>query len=894
MQQTNDWLDHTKRVSLPDGLTLLLHPLPECDAAGLHFCVKAGYFCETDAEVGLAHLLEHMYFKGSENYPEPGTIGTAMKALGGSINATTAYDQTNYFCEVPAENLVPAMEIMTDAFTAPLFPADELKKECEVVIEEFNRKIDSPSAYSQEQLIRLAFTSHRMKRWRIGTPEQLRSYTRDHLFEYFHRYYQPQNMIVTVTGKFDEVPVRNRIEALFSSMRNGELKKDFGPAEPQQKELRYGFHKATATQSYLHLAFHAPGVIHPDGPALEFLTFLLSGGRSGRLHRFLVEQERSASSVSCGYASYEDVGLILISAMMEADRIREAGCDLWTVLSDLMQNGIAPEEMGKVKNKLRLHQAMQTEEALALAQVLSYYEAYGGFERIKKYYEDLEQIQEAQLLDTARRYLTLENLSVLEFVNEDIQPLTPGEFRNHLGSGGKTPEAAKPPARDGGHGGPPPKLGQHPPLESGNGLGQPLQISKPQIYKRSVTYILQPDPHIPFISAGIFFSGGRNEEIPSTAGMTHLFLRTLLKGTSSFNAEQIAFRMDALGNPPRFNCYRDSCGFTFETMPDFFREMWNLLLHCLKDSLFPQKELETEKGKMIAGIRKNMDDNFVRPLQLFQQAFFGSHPYGIPELGLEESVSNMQAADLSEWRNRLISKDRMTVVAVGQFDPEAMFRQMEAALSSFPATGTPFGDLPAATRPAGLQALETRTKKQTALVLGFPAPPATGPDTHKYDVLQQILSGMGGRLFRNLRSKQSLAYSVFAGNIAGLHAGTFLTYIAGDAAKEEQALEGMWKELEELTVSPVHPEELKNAQSSLIGSYILSSQTASSRVVDYQNSSLLGRPVPFLEKYRERIQEVNASDILEAAHSTFQKEHSTIGIVRGTTERIDAEQRVTE
>ena len=209
------WLKNTKRHRTKNNLTILTHTLPNSEVAALHFCVKAGYFCETDDEVGLAHLLEHMYFKGSKKFPVPESMGIQMKSLGGSINASTSYDETNYFCEVPAENLYPALELMGDAFIAPLFPPDELERECEVVIEEFNRKLDSPASYSIEKLIQLAYTQHRMKRWRIGTPEQLRSYTQDDLFDYFYRYYQPQNMIVTVTGKFDEDETVGKIDASF-------------------------------------------------------------------------------------------------------------------------------------------------------------------------------------------------------------------------------------------------------------------------------------------------------------------------------------------------------------------------------------------------------------------------------------------------------------------------------------------------------------------------------------------------------------------------------------------------------------------------------------------------------------------------------------------------------
>ncbi len=427
-----DWLKNTERIYFPNGLTLLLHPLQNSEAAALHFCVKAGYFCETDSEVGLAHLLEHMYFKGSTNFPEPGTLGVRMKALGGMINASTSYDQTNYYCEVPAGNLMPALEIMADAFAAPLFPDDELKKECEVVIEEFNRKLDNPSAYSQEMLIQLAYTKHRMKRWRIGTPEQLRSYNREHLFDYFYRYYQPQNMVVTVTGKFDSKAVRKAVEESFTPMKNRELLKDFGPEEPPQHGIRYAKRNATATQSYLHFGFHAPGVLHPDGPVIEFLAFLMSAGRSARLHRHVVERKRSASSASCYYLAYENVGLLMLTAITDPEKIREAASDSWSVLRDLQDNGIDGDELQKIRNKLRLYQAMQTEDALSLAELLSYYEAYGSYERIEEHLNRMQQITAEEIVQTSAKYLRTENLSVMEYVNGNVPDISSEEYKEVL------------------------------------------------------------------------------------------------------------------------------------------------------------------------------------------------------------------------------------------------------------------------------------------------------------------------------------------------------------------------------------------------------------------------------------------------------------------------------
>ena len=873
-----NWLKNTERIYFPNGLTLLLHPLQNSEAAALHFCVKAGYFCESDPEVGLAHLLEHMYFKGSARFPEPGTLGIRMKALGGMINATTSYDQTNYFCEVPAENLMPALEIMADAFAAPLFPQDELVKECEVVIEEFNRKLDNPSAYSQELLIQLAYTQHRMKRWRIGTPDQLRSYTRDHLYDYFYRYYQPQNMVVTVTGKFDGKEIRKAVEQLLSPMQNRDLVKNFGPEEPVQTELRYEKRNAVATQSYLHFGFHAPGVLHPDAPAVEVLAFLLSGGKSARLHRHVVERKRSASSASCYYLAYENVGLLMLTAVAAPNKIREAATDSWSVLQDLRENGIASDELQTIKNKLRLHQAMQTEDALSLAELLSYYEAYGSYERIAEHLNRLEQIKSEEVIEAALKYVRTTKLSVMEYVNDEISDISAEKYTQNLLAGYV-----------------PPETNLYPPfiITAGIGNHSAVQTSeRPVLRAGHATYIFQPDQHYPFVAAGIFFRGGRSEETEFNAGITHLLHRCALKGTSEFSAEQIASRFDALGNPPRFNCYRDFSGFTMEALPEFFPEMWDLLIQCILDAQFPVVEIDTEKGKVLSAIRRNMDDNFVRPVQLFHRAFYGSHPYALPETGFENTMLSMNQDLLKNWKKRLWNSQRAVIAVVGSFDQQQLFDHLEKGMSLVRESVEDLQAPAPVKTPVHPSEIENRPKKQTAFVLGFPAPPASSAAGPRYDALQQILSGMGGRLFLNLRSKKALAYTVHASANSSLHAGAFLTYIAGEASKELEALQGMWQELESLKEHPVTDEELENARNALIGNYTLNTQTAGARVMDYVNSHILGRSLPYAPIYRDLVQRVTAIELQEVAQQTFSREKSTIAIVRGAREMPQSEKMI--
>jgi zinc protease len=660
-------------------------------------------------------------------------------------------------------------------------------------------------------------------------------------------------------------------------MQNRELIKDFGPEEPPQNELRYTKRNAVATQSYLHFGFHAPGVLHPDGPAIELLAFLLSGGKSARMHRHIVERKRSATSASCYYLAYENIGLLMVTAITEAQKIREAATDSWSVLQDLCDNGVSEEELHKIKNKLKLHQAMQTEEALSLAELLSYYEAYGSYERIAEHLQRMQEITSDEIVEAASKYVRINNLSVMEYVNDEVPDVTAEEYRKSLIAGFVPPETNLSP----------------PDVLTTEIAPFTFQTTAlPVVREGHATYIFHPDEHYPFLAAGIFFRGGRSEETGMNAGITHLLHRCALKGTSRFSAEQLASSFDGLGNPPRFSCYRDFSGFTFEALPESFINMFDLLLHCLVDAQFPAVEVETEKGKVLSAIRRNMDDNFVRPVQLFHRAFYGEHPYGLPETGFEENIPSMDQELLKIWKKRIWNSKRAVITVVGSFDPDYMFDHLDGALSQMVESAEELQPPPQVKTPVRRSEIEDRPKKQTAFVLGFPCPPAASTLGPRYDALQQVLSGMGGRLFLNLRSKKALAYTVHASAIASLHAGAFVTYIAGEASKEKEALEGMWQELETLKKQPVSQEELENARNGLIGNYTLNTQTAAGRVMDYTNSHILGRPLPYAPVYRDLVHRVTAGELLEISRMTFQAENSAIAIVRGMRDVPETEKMI--
>src|SRR5438128_5987896 len=230
----------TTKVVLKNGLTVIVREQEAVPLTSITTYVKAGYFDEDDRISGISHVIEHMFFKGTSKR-QVGEIARETQALGGYLNASTYYDRTMYHTEVPAENLKKALEIQADALWNSTFDPAALKREIEVVLQENNRKLDNPPAVASENLYATAFQQHRMRRWRIGTPEGLRALTRDDIVGYVKKYYRPSNIILSIAGSLDTEEAIAEVVKLYGSVPadDAPLERDAGPAEPEQPDLRY-------------------------------------------------------------------------------------------------------------------------------------------------------------------------------------------------------------------------------------------------------------------------------------------------------------------------------------------------------------------------------------------------------------------------------------------------------------------------------------------------------------------------------------------------------------------------------------------------------------------------------------------------------------------------------
>src|SRR3954469_21073247 len=216
------------RSILPNGLTVLIQEDHSAPVIAIVTYVKAGYFDETDEENGLAHALEHMFFKGTKRRGV-GDIAKETKASGGYLNAHTIYDNTTYYTVLPSSGFAKGLEIQADAYANSVIDSLELSKEMEVIIQEAKRKSDSPSAVATETLYEVLHDVHRMRRWRIGREPGLRAFTRGMLNGFYRNFYRPSNTILVISGDVDTAEALRRVEEFYGALQSGEPKRRPGP-----------------------------------------------------------------------------------------------------------------------------------------------------------------------------------------------------------------------------------------------------------------------------------------------------------------------------------------------------------------------------------------------------------------------------------------------------------------------------------------------------------------------------------------------------------------------------------------------------------------------------------------------------------------------------------------
>ncbi|MDP9467354.1 MAG: insulinase family protein, partial [Chloroflexota bacterium] len=337
---------------LANGLRVVTQPMPSARSVAVGLFVGVGSRREDEAHAGLSHLLEHLVFKGTRRYPEPGGISEAVEGCGGAVNASTDRELTVYSARVPAEAASRALEVIADLVFAPLLRQRDLTGEKPVIVDEIRMYVDSPGDHVFSLFDELLFGRHPLGREIAGTPRSVRRASHERVVAHWERWYRPANLVLAAAGAIRHNDVLKAARGWFDD-NAGEpaptpLPAALGaPNAAPAGSLRVAFRRL----SQGNLCLGMPGVArgHPDRWALDLLGAVLGDGMSSRLFVELRERRSLTYDVSTFGATYSDCGTFGIHAGFDPE---QAGTLLAGILEQLeraVQEPVSASELDRAR-----------------------------------------------------------------------------------------------------------------------------------------------------------------------------------------------------------------------------------------------------------------------------------------------------------------------------------------------------------------------------------------------------------------------------------------------------------------------------------------------------------------------------------------------------------------
>ncbi len=410
----------THEFQLSNGLKLIVREDHRAPTVAHMVWYRAGSMDEINGRTGVAHVLEHMMFKGTDKV-KSGEFSRLVAAVGGRENAFTSRDYTAYFQQVEKSKLDEVIKLEADRMSNLNFDDAEFLKEIQVVMEERRlRTEDNPSSLLNESLMATAYMSSPYRHPIVGWMNDLQNMKASDARDWYRAWYKPNNATVVITGDVDAKKVLATVEKYYGAVAAQELPARKPQVEPPQKGIKQVQVKATADSAQLAMAWKVPRLEpgkldDPEPYALELLTAVLDGYDNARLNRVLVKQEKVVNDVGVGYDMVSrGPELFLISATMAKGKtVTQAEASIRKALDELKQKGILESELKRIKVRILSDQIYKRDSIFGQAMEIGSTEMAGfSWKDIDYMLERMQTITPEQVQAVAKKYLIDEGLTI--------------------------------------------------------------------------------------------------------------------------------------------------------------------------------------------------------------------------------------------------------------------------------------------------------------------------------------------------------------------------------------------------------------------------------------------------------------------------------------------------
>jgi zinc protease len=847
--------DPLRHFTMGNGLKVILEANRTAPVVALQIWAKVGSADESDEEAGMCHFIEHMIFKGTEKR-KVREMAREIESLGGTINAFTSYDETVYHITIASRYADTALDILADAVQHSIFDPLEMEREREVVLEEIRMGQDDPSRRLFNQTMATLYQHHPYRRPIIGYEKIVREITRDQMVSFFKRWYVPNRMVFIAVGDFNLPEMENKVKETFK-----EFQPSFGsfPQRIEESEwtgVRSVISQGNFKETYLQMAFPISSATHEDTPGLDILSSVLGGGETSRLVQKIKLEKGLVNSISTSSFTPKDPGLFIIEATLPAENVEETLEAILQEVTRLGQEGVMAEELHRAKVNIESDLIYDRQTVQGQARKIGYYEVIAGDVQFEKeYMKRVRLLQNEDIQKGVKKYLNISRIGISLLVPSEKADL----FKD---------------------------LSFHSLVRKARSDASLVEKKeRPSVFKtvleNGIRVIVKENRSIPIVTIQASFLGGVRFEKEFQNGINQFLAVMVTKGTENHSGLEIAKKVERMaGSLNGFSGY-NSFGLTFTFLSQHFEEAFSLLAEVIKRPSFDREEMEKRRRLILASIRQQEDDLDRMVFKLFRKTLYEKHPYRMDTLGTLDSIQSLTQKDLKEYYRQMVTPENMVLTVIGDVDSNQVLLSAKRGFGSLPRGNFV---LPSISQEPPFQKIRRseiyKEKEQAHFILGFLSTTLQHRDRYALEVLDAALSGQGGRLFYELRDKESLAYALaFIAN-PNLDTGYIAVYMGTHPDKLERAIEGVLKELRKVREEGLTEEEVERAKRYLIGNFEIGLQTNGALANQMSLDELYGLGFDHYQRYPQEIQKVTREGVHQVAKKYFNLDAYALAVIR--------------
>lgn len=852
------------QTTLANGLSTLFIDSPGYTSGSVQIWFRAGSALEEKEDHGIAHFLEHMFFKGTEKRPGA-AIAHEVESFGGELNAFTSFDYTCYYINTPKTYLNDSVEILLDMVSNPRFLQEDLEPERDVVFEEFRRSIDTPGQFAFNRLQKAAFSgtySHMI----LGNEKTIKNFSRDQLINFRNKYYNLSNAMLVVSGDL------NNKDQLVKTIEGYKLPEGPSSSFPKfnlKRKSSIEVHQKDVVMAQLSMAIQAPNIKSKDAIPEDLAFTCLGHGESSILYKSLVLENTLANTCGSSTMFMVDGGVHFLKANFPLENLNKVLNKLMDVFKTATKSGFEKEEIHKIKNQYVASKIYEMESIESFAFSLGHSYAQNGDITAEEEFINQARKTSSSAVNVALKKIFAKNIHMSLQVPKSADAKAAKEqlqkFSNNLE-----------------------KLRESLEQKTAKALNAKTIKEDPQVklikIKKGVSLLYRQNTMNPTFSLQAYIKGGLTEEKEASAGRHHLICNLLTKGYNKKNYNTLKKELDTLTSSLSGFSGKNAYGLMMHGLTENMSKLAPMFIGALMKPDFPVKFVKHEKEIALRAIDNQREDPIRIAFQNVSDIFFNGHPYSLNMIGNQNSVKKSSRKVLLDLHNDNLAKKEILITYCGDLDLEEVMNHLKPIFDNL----RPRTERKVVKKKYKPLLNEKRyipfDREQTHIFHGVSVGAMGDKENLVLKMITTHLSGQSSELFVEVRDRQGLCYTAQPVHFMALEGGYWGIYMASGHDKVTRAIDAIGGIIQNIAENGISKTEFLRIKKMIEGQNLVNIQTNEDYAGLYSVPALQGFGLDYFYKSNNLIKKMTYEDFLKGLRKVFKRKWSTVVVGRSESE----------